>query len=118
MAFPDERFIAHVDSTLLHDLHWPIVGLLARHHVEHLELRHYLDDLPARGEWLFARAVPRPTERSRADDPPTEFDIYGAPPSSPGEARHIHVRRPSRSAASRAKPIPQNALDSPDRRHC
>lgn len=74
MAVPDERFITHVDSTLLHDLHWPILGLLARHHVEHLELRHYLDDLPARGEWLFARAVPRPTERSRADDPSTEFD--------------------------------------------
>ena len=41
-------FIAHVDSTLLHDLHWPILGLLARHYVEHLEQ----SQEPAREELL------------------------------------------------------------------
>ncbi|HLZ23931.1 MAG TPA: hypothetical protein VKQ30_17600 [Ktedonobacterales bacterium] len=110
MAFSDELFIAHVDTTLLHHLHWPIVGLLARHYVEHLELRYYLDELLASGTWLSVRAVPHPTRRCPADGATTEFDIFGRPPSSAGEARHIHVRRPSHVAAARTTSVPHTVL--------
>jgi hypothetical protein len=110
MALSDEHFIAHVDTTQLHQLRWPILGILARHYVEHLELRHYLNELLASGAWLSVRAVPHPTQRCPADGATTEFDIFGRAPSSPGEARHIHVRRPSGMAGARAKAIPRSVL--------
>jgi len=106
MAYPDEQFIAHVDTMLLHHLHWPILGLLTRHYVEHLELRYHLDELLASGTWLTVRAVPHPTRPCPAGGTTTEFDIFGRAPSSADEARHIHVRRPSHVAGARTKSAP------------
>jgi hypothetical protein len=77
MTLSDEQFIAHVDTTFLHHLRRPILGVLAPHHVEHLELRHYLDELLASGAWLSVRAVPHPSETSRPVASATEFDVFG-----------------------------------------
>jgi hypothetical protein len=86
MALSDEQFIAHVDTTLLHHLRLPILGILARHYVEQLELRYFLDELLATGTWFSVRAVPN---RSRADDAPSEFDVFGRAHFSPADARLI-----------------------------
>lgn len=103
MALSDEQFIAHVDTTLLHHLRWPILAILARHNVEHLELRYYLDELLASGTWLSVRAVPHPIQRCPADGVTSEFDIFGRPARSPTEARHIHIRRPGRVDDARTR---------------
>jgi hypothetical protein len=103
MPFSDEQFIAHVDTTLLHHLRWPILAILARHYVEHLELRYYLDELLAGGTWVSVRAVPHAIQRCPADGMTSEFDIFGRPACSPTEARHIHVRRPSSVDGARTR---------------
>lgn len=94
MPLSDEQFIAHVDTTLLHHLRRPILGVLARHHVEHLELRHYLDELLASGAWLSVRAVPHPGDGSRPVDVATEFDVYGRVRFSDSQRAEATLERP------------------------
>jgi hypothetical protein len=97
MTLSDEQFIAHLDTTALHHLRRPILGVLARHHVEHLELRHYLDELLASGAWLTVRAVPHPSDPSRPLAPTTEFDVYGR--ARPAAANLLKDARAPESAA-------------------
>jgi hypothetical protein len=97
VTLSDEQFIAHVDTTALHHLRRPILGVLARHHVEHLELRHFIDELLASGAWLSVRAVPHPSDASRSVAPATEFDVYGR--ARPAAANPLNHARAPESAA-------------------
>lgn len=77
MAGPQGEFIAHVDAESLHQLHWPILQMLAPGYVAHFELTHYLDRLLATGDWLSVRAVPYQVDGAPNDTARHGFDIYG-----------------------------------------
>ena len=90
MAQLTEHFLGTVDVRALHELHWPILRLLARSFVERLELRRHKRHLLASGRWDRIRAVPHRDSSGKVT--PHLFDLYGVPApyaeaaTSPGRA--------------------------------
>src|SRR5207248_4258773 len=84
MSQLSEQFLGAIDVRELHELHWPIMRLLARSFVERLELQRYKRHLLASGRWNRVRAVPH-RDRSAAVSPYL-FDLYGVPVPQAGAA--------------------------------
>jgi hypothetical protein len=83
MPRTNERHLATVDLTRLHQFHWPVyvLRLVAPGVLRRLELRRYLDRLLADGRWDRVRAVPK----QMADGTISKqvYDIYAHPKRSP-----------------------------------
>lgn len=66
--------IGTLDVWQLRQLRWPIMRVFARQFVERAELRRYVRELLASGQWADVVAVPRGEPREQH-----LFDIYGVP---------------------------------------
>ncbi len=78
MMRANEQFIDTVDLRQLRSGSlWPIMGLLAPHFVEEIELGRYMRRLLATHRWSVVRVVPHP----EAQDVPSKhvFDVFGSP---------------------------------------
>jgi hypothetical protein len=77
MSVAEEVRIGSVDVWQLHRFKWPLVRVLARRAVDHLELTRYLRDLLSTQRWDTVRAIPH----LEADGHPSEhvYDIFGHP---------------------------------------
>lgn len=70
--------IATLDVWQLRKLRWPIMRVFARRFVERAELRRYVRELLASGEWADVIAVPREDSAFPSREPHL-FEIYGVP---------------------------------------
>jgi len=77
MSVTEEMPIGSVDVWELHQYKWPILRVVARRAVDHLELTRYMRDLLSTQRWDRVRAVPHREADGRRSE--HVYDIFGHP---------------------------------------